>query len=65
MTDEKIRALVEHRLEKSEEALRAGKSMFDQGMLIFAMNRIYLYSLCRTNRFPSMVRSKDFLTGNM
>jgi hypothetical protein len=41
MTDEQIRSLVEHRLEKSEEALRAARHMLDQGMLIFAMNRVY------------------------
>jgi uncharacterized protein (UPF0332 family) len=44
MTGEQIRALVEHRLEKSEEALRAARHMLDQGMLIFATSRIY-YSM--------------------
>ena len=44
MTDDQIWTLVEHRIEKSEEALRAAQSMFDQGLLIFAMNRIY-YSM--------------------
>ena len=44
MNDDQVRALVEHRLQKSEEALRAAQFMFDQGMFIFAMNRIY-YSM--------------------
>ena len=44
MTDEQTMALIEHRLQKSEDALRAAQYMYEQGLLIFAMNRIY-YSM--------------------
>ena len=44
MTDEHAKALVEHRLQKAEDALRAAQYMYEQSMLIFAMNRIY-YSM--------------------
>ena len=59
MTDEQIRALVEHRLEKSEEALRAAKHMLDQGMLIFAMNRIY-YSMYYAVQALLALQGKSF-----
>jgi hypothetical protein len=39
-----IKALVAHRLEKSEEALQAARIMLDKQMYGFAMNRVY-YSL--------------------
>ena len=41
MTDEHAKALVEHRFQKAEDALRAAQYMYEQSMLIFAMNRIY------------------------
>ena len=44
MTDEHAKALVEHRLQKAEDALRAAQYMYEQSMLIFDMNRIY-YSM--------------------
>ena len=44
MNDDQITALIEHRLQKADEALRAARLMLDKGMLIFAMNRIY-YSM--------------------
>ena len=59
MTDEQIWTLVEHRLEKSEEALRAAQSMFDQGMLIFAMNRIY-YSMYYSVQALFALQGKSF-----
>ena len=59
MTDEQIWTLVEHRLEKSEEALRAAQSMFDQGMLIFAMNRIY-YSMYYSVQALFALQDKSF-----
>lgn len=59
MTDEQIRALVEHRLEKSEEALRAAKHMLDQGMLIFAMNRVY-YSMYYAVQALLALQGKSF-----
>ena len=36
-----LKALVDHRLQKSEEALKAAKIMMDQQMYGFAMNRVY------------------------
>ena len=59
MTDEQIWTLVEHRLEKSEEAIRAAQSMFDQGMLIFAMNRIY-YSMYYAVQALLALQGKSF-----
>ena len=59
MTDEQIWTLVEHRLEKSEEAIRAAQSMFDQGMLIFAMNRIY-YSMYYSVQALFALQGKSF-----
>ena len=44
MIDEHTKVLIEHRLEKSEDALRAAQYMLEQGLLIFSMNRIY-YSM--------------------
>ena len=44
MNDDQIMALVEHRLQRSDEAIRAARYMLVQGMLIFAMTRIY-YSI--------------------
>ena len=44
MIDENTKVLIEHRLEKSEDALRAAQYMLEQGLLIFSMNRIY-YSM--------------------
>ncbi len=44
MIGDHMRALVEHRLQKSKDALRAAQYMHEQGMLTFAMNRIY-YSM--------------------
>lgn len=44
MTDEYTKTLIGHRLQKSEDALRAAQYMYEQSMLIFAMNRIY-YSM--------------------
>jgi hypothetical protein len=39
-----LEALVAHRLQKSEEALKAARIMVDKHMFTFAMNRVY-YSL--------------------
>jgi uncharacterized protein (UPF0332 family) len=39
-----LKALVAHRLEKSEEALLAARIMLDKQMYGFAINRVY-YSL--------------------
>jgi uncharacterized protein len=36
-----LKALVDHRLQRSEEALQAAKIMMDQQMYGFAMNRVY------------------------
>jgi uncharacterized protein (UPF0332 family) len=36
-----LQALVDHRLQKSEDALKAAKIMMDQQMYGFAMNRVY------------------------
>ena len=45
MNDDQIMALVEHRLQRSNEAIRASRYMLVQGMLIFAMTRIYYSKL--------------------
>ena len=42
MTDEHAKTLVEHRPQKAEDALRAAQYMYEQSMLIFAMNRIII-----------------------
>jgi hypothetical protein len=41
MTDETIKALVDYRMEKSRESIKAAKLMVKEKMLTFAMNRIY------------------------
>jgi len=41
MNLDNTQVLAAHRLEKSEEALRAAESMLSQDMLTFAMNRVY------------------------
>lgn len=41
MTDETITALVNYRMEKSRESIKAAKLMVNEKMLTFAMNRIY------------------------
>ena len=41
MTDETISALVDYRMEKSRESIKAAKVMVKEKMLTFAMNRIY------------------------
>ena len=59
MNDDQIKALVGHRLQKSEEAQRAAQFMFDQGMLIFAMNRIY-YSMYYSVQALFALQDKSF-----
>ena len=59
MNDDQIKALVGHRLQKSEEALRAAQFRFDQGMLIFAMNRIY-YSMYYSVQALFALQGKSF-----
>jgi uncharacterized protein (UPF0332 family) len=44
MSPSDLEALIRHRLQKSEEALRAASIMLDKQMYGFAMNRVY-YSL--------------------
>ena len=41
MTDESIMALVDYRMEKSRESIKAARLMVNEKMLAFAMNRIY------------------------
>jgi uncharacterized protein (UPF0332 family) len=41
MKQAEIQSLVSYRMERSEESLKAAKMMFENGMLISAMNRIY------------------------
>ena len=41
MTDETIAVLVDYRMEKSRESIKAAKLMVKEKMLTFAMNRVY------------------------
>ncbi|MDY7038926.1 MAG: HEPN domain-containing protein [Thermodesulfobacteriota bacterium] len=41
MTDKNIAALVDYRMEKSRESIKAARLMVNEKMLTFAMNRIY------------------------
>ena len=41
MKPEDIQALVEYRLERSDESIQAAKIMLENNMLSFSMNRIY------------------------
>lgn len=41
MTDKSITALVDYRMEKSRESIKAARLMVNEKMLTFAMNRIY------------------------
>jgi uncharacterized protein len=41
MTDETITALIDYRMEKSRESIKAARLMVDEKMLTIAMNRIY------------------------
>ena len=41
MTDKSITALVDYRMEKSRESIKAARIMVNEKMLTFAMNRIY------------------------
>ena len=59
MTDEHAKALVEHRLQKAEDALRAAQYMYEQSMLIFAMNRIY-YSMYYAVQALLAIKGKSF-----
>ena len=59
MTDEHAKALVEHRLQKAEDALRAAQYMYEQIMLIFAMNRIY-YSMYYAVQALLAIKGKSF-----
>ena len=59
MTDEHAKALVDHRLQKAEDALRAAQYMYEQSMLIFAMNRIY-YSMYYAVQALLAIKGKSF-----
>jgi uncharacterized protein (UPF0332 family) len=59
MTDEHAKALVEHRFQKAEDALRAAQYMYEQSMLIFAMNRIY-YSMYYAVQALLAIKGKSF-----
>ena len=41
MTDDSNQALVDYRMEKSQESIKAANLMLKEEMLVFAMNRIY------------------------
>jgi uncharacterized protein (UPF0332 family) len=41
MTDETITALIDYRMEKSRESIKAARLTVNEKMLTFAMNRIY------------------------
>ena len=53
------KVLIEHRLEKSEDALRAAQYMLEQGLLIFSMNRIY-YSMYYAVQALLALKGKSF-----
>jgi uncharacterized protein (UPF0332 family) len=59
MIDEHTKVLIEHRLEKSEDALRAAQYMLEQGLLIFSMNRIY-YSMYYAVQALLALKGKSF-----
>ena len=59
MIDENTKVLIEHRLEKSEDALRAAQYMLEQGLLIFSMNRIY-YSMYYAVQALLALKGKSF-----
>ena len=46
MTDEHAKTLVEHRLQKAEDALRAAQYMYEQSMLIFLEPDLLFDVLC-------------------